>query len=186
MRVVRAPQIHLKNRELENTKLSAELQMLKSVDVNKENIIAQFKEEVVRLQTCLMEKEEQYREVLAKVSPLVRIDPPAPSSKTCSMRALLLLTCLRVGQGDNKALKEQVRQKEEQLQAAQQQSSLLAAELRDASSARDRTMSELYHMKLETDALRKAKADTQAQCARLERLVEQMKAEEAKQEVKRT
>lgn len=75
MRVLRAPQIHLKNRELENTKLSAELQMLKSVDVNKENIIAQFKEEVVRLQTCLMEKEEQYREVLAKVSPLVRKIP---------------------------------------------------------------------------------------------------------------
>lgn len=76
-----------------------------------------------------------------------------------------------------------MRQKEEQLQALQQQSSLLAAELRDASSARDRTMSELYHMKLETDALRKAKTDTQAQCTRLERLVEQMKAEEAKQEV---
>lgn len=91
--------------------------------------------------------------------------------------------CLCRGQGDNKALKEQVRQKEEQLQAIQQQSSLLAAELRDASSARDRTMTELYHMKLETDALRKAKADVQAQCTRLERLVEQMKAEEAKQEV---
>lgn len=75
-----------------------------------------------------------------------------------------------------------MRQKEEQLQAIQQQSSLLAAELRDASSARDRTMSELYHMKLETDALRQAKADAQAQCVRLERLVEQMKAE-AKQEV---
>lgn len=93
------------------------------------------------------------------------------------------LTRLCRGQGDNKALKEQVRQKEEQLQAIQQQSSLLAAELRDASSARDRTMSELYRMKLETDALRKAKADAEALCARLERLVEQMKAEEAKQEV---
>lgn len=72
---MRVPQIHLKNRELENTKLSAELQMLKSVDVNKENIIAQFKEEAVRLQTCLMEKEKQYREVLAKVSPVVRKIP---------------------------------------------------------------------------------------------------------------
>lgn len=145
--------IHLKNRELENTKLSAELQMLKSVDVNKENTIAQFKEEVGRLQSCLTEKEKQYREILAKVSPL----------------------------GDMKALKEQLRQKEEQLQANQQQSSLLAAELRDASAARDRTMSELYHMKLEADALRQAKAEAQAQCVRLERLVEQMKAE-AKQE----
>ncbi|XP_074538811.1 tax1-binding protein 1 homolog B isoform X2 [Halichoeres trimaculatus] len=145
--------IHLKNRELENTKLSAELQMLKSVDVNKENTIAQFKEEVGRLQACLTDKEKQYREILAKVPPL----------------------------SDMKALKEQLRQKEEQLQANQQQSSLLAAELRDASSTRDRTMSELYHMKLEADALRQAKADAQAQCARLERLVEQMKAE-AKEE----
>ncbi|XP_051263718.1 tax1-binding protein 1 homolog B isoform X2 [Dicentrarchus labrax] len=145
--------IHLKNRELENTKLSAELQMLKSVDVNKENTIAQFKEEVGRLQACLTEKEKQYREILAKVPPL----------------------------GDMKALKEQLRQKEEQLQANQQQSSLLAAELRDASSTRDRTMSELYHMKLEADALRQAKAEAQAQCVCLERLVEQMKAE-AKQE----
>ncbi|XP_070822130.1 tax1-binding protein 1 homolog B [Chaetodon trifascialis] len=138
--------IHLKNRELENTKLSAELQMLKSVDVNKENTIAQFKEEVGRLQACLTEKEKQYREILAKVPPL----------------------------GELKALKEQLRQKEEQLQANQQQSSLLAAELRDASSTRDRTMSELYHMKLEADALRQAKAEAQAQCVRL---VEQMKAE---------
>ncbi|XP_061572657.1 tax1-binding protein 1 homolog B isoform X3 [Cololabis saira] len=83
--------------------------------------------------------------------------------------------------GDMKALKEQLRQKEEQLQANQQQFSLLAAELRDASSTRDRTMSELYHMKLEADALRHAKAEAQAQCVRLELLVEQMKAE-AKQE----
>lgn len=83
-----------------------------------------------------------------------------------------------------KALKEQLRQKEEQLQANQQQSSLLAAELRDASSTRDRTISELYHMKLEADALRQAKAEAQAQIVRLELLVEQMKAE-AKQEAVR-
>ncbi|XP_059194932.1 tax1-binding protein 1 homolog B [Centropristis striata] len=141
--------IHLKNRELENTKLSAELQMLKSVDVNKENTIAQFKEEVGRLQACLTEKEKQYREILAKVPSL----------------------------GDMKALKEQLRQKEEQLQAKQQQASLLAAELRDASSTRDRTMSELYHKKLEADGLRQAKEEAQAQCLLLERLVEQMNAQ---------
>uniref|UniRef100_A0A3P8V521 Tax1 (human T-cell leukemia virus type I) binding protein 1b n=1 Tax=Cynoglossus semilaevis TaxID=244447 RepID=A0A3P8V521_CYNSE len=140
--------IHLKNRELENTKLSAELQMLKSVDVNKENTIAQFKDEVARLQTCLTEKEKQHREILAKVSPL----------------------------GDMKALKEQLRQKEEQLQANQQQTSLLAAELRDASRARDRTMSELYHMKLQTDALQQAKADAQAHCTHLEQEEEEAAA----------
>lgn len=80
-----------------------------------------------------------------------------------------------------KALKEQLRQKEEQLQANQQQSALLAAELRDASRTRDRTMSELYHMKVEADALRQAKTDAQAQCVQLECLVEQMKTE-AKEE----
>ncbi|XP_010774625.1 tax1-binding protein 1 homolog B isoform X1 [Notothenia coriiceps] len=148
--------IHLKNRELENTKLSAELQMLKSVDVNKENTIALFKEEVGRLQACLSEKEKQYKEILAKSSPL----------------------------GDMKAMKEQLRQKEEQLHANKQQSSLLAAELRDASSTRDRTMSELYHMKLEADALRQAKAEAQSQCARLERLVEQMKADAKREAAK--
>uniref|UniRef100_A0A4W6DJQ7 Tax1 (human T-cell leukemia virus type I) binding protein 1b n=1 Tax=Lates calcarifer TaxID=8187 RepID=A0A4W6DJQ7_LATCA len=79
--------------------------------------------------------------------------------------------------GEMKALKEQLRQKEEQLQANQQQSSLLAAELRDASRTRDRTMSELYRMKLEADALRQAKAEAQAQCVHLERMVEQMKTE---------
>lgn len=84
-------------------------------------------------------------------------------------------------QGDLKALKEQLRQKEEQLQANQQQSTMLAAELRDASSSRDRTMSELYHMKLEADALRQAKAEAQDHCDRLEVLVEKMK-EDAKQE----
>ncbi|XP_077454143.1 tax1-binding protein 1 homolog B isoform X2 [Stigmatopora argus] len=156
--------VHLKNRELDNTRLNAELQMMKSVDVNQENTIAQFKEdvgrlqqrlteEVGRLQQCLTEKEEQYKEVLAKVSPL----------------------------GDLNALKEQLRQKEEQLQANQQQLTMLGAELRDASSARDRTMSELYHMKLEVDVLRQAKADAEDHCSRLENLVEQMKAE-AKQE----
>lgn len=87
-------------------------------------------------------------------------------------------------QGDVKALKEQLRQKEEQLQANQQQSSLLAAELRDASSARDRTMSELYRIKLEADNLRQAKAETQAQCVRLECLVEQMKAEATQEAVR--
>uniref|UniRef100_A0A8C5B3I7 Tax1 (human T-cell leukemia virus type I) binding protein 1b n=1 Tax=Gadus morhua TaxID=8049 RepID=A0A8C5B3I7_GADMO len=148
--------IHLKNRELENTKQSAELQLLKSVDVNKDNSIARFKEEVARLQACLAEQEKQHLQLLAKVSP----------------------------PGDMKALKEQLRQKEEQLHATRQQSSMLAAELRDASSARDHSMSELYRMKLEADALRQAKTDTLAQCTRLERLVEQLKAE-AKQEAAR-
>lgn len=66
-------QIHLKNRELENTKLSAELQMLKSVDVNKENTIAQLKEELSRVKACLAEKDKQHRQLLANSSPSVHM-----------------------------------------------------------------------------------------------------------------
>ncbi|XP_034144599.1 tax1-binding protein 1 homolog B isoform X5 [Esox lucius] len=150
----RENQIHLKNRELENTKLSAELQMLKAVDVNKENSIAQLKDEVARLRSCLTEKEKQYKEVLA-------MGPQMSELKT---------------------MKEQLRQKEEQLHAKKQQSSMLSAELRDVSSARDRSMADLYRMRLETEALRKDKQDAQAQCLHLEGLVEQMKAKAQQEE----
>ncbi|KAM9488501.1 tax1-binding protein 1 homolog B isoform 3-T3 [Clarias gariepinus] len=139
--------IHLKNRELENTKLSAELQMLRSVDVNKENTIAQLKEELARAKACLAEKDKQHRQLLANSSP----------------------------SGESKALREQLRQKEEQLQATQQQASMLSAELRDSSNARDRSMAELYRVKLEVDTLRQGQTDAQAECSRLEKQMEEMK-----------
>ncbi|XP_017327013.1 tax1-binding protein 1 homolog B isoform X3 [Ictalurus punctatus] len=139
--------IHLKNRELENTKLSAELQMLRSVDVNKENTIAQLKEELARAKACLAEKDKQHRQLLANSSP----------------------------SGESKALREQLRQKEEQLQATQQQATMLSAELRDSSSARDRSMAELYRVKLEADTLRQGQAEARAECSLLEKQVEEMK-----------
>lgn len=83
-------------------------------------------------------------------------------------------------------MKEQLRQKEEQLQAKQQQASMLSAELRDASSARDRTMADLYRMRLETDALQQGKQEALAQCSRLERLVKQMKDDAQQEAVRRT
>ncbi|RMC05150.1 hypothetical protein DUI87_18332 [Hirundo rustica rustica] len=49
--------IHLKNTEIENTKLVKEIQTFKNLDVNKENIILYFKEEVGRLQLLINEKE---------------------------------------------------------------------------------------------------------------------------------
>ncbi|XP_036394675.1 tax1-binding protein 1 homolog B isoform X4 [Megalops cyprinoides] len=140
--------VHLKNRELENTKLMAELQMQKSVDVNKENMITQFKEEVGRLRTCVAEKEKLQKELLSNASPL----------------------------GEMNALKEKLRQTEEQLQATRQQAAMLASELRDASSARDRSMSELHRLRVEMEALRKSQADAQAQCARMEEQLDKMKA----------
>ncbi|KAG1939988.1 tax1-binding protein 1 homolog B isoform X3 [Pimephales promelas] len=139
--------IHLKNRELENTKLSAELQMLKSVDVNKENTIAQLKEELTRVKSCLVEKEKQHRQLLANSSP----------------------------SGESNALKEQLRQKEEQLQATQQQANMLKAELRDSSNARDRSMADLYRIRLEAESLKKGQTEARAECSRLEKQLEEMK-----------
>ncbi|XP_016411770.1 tax1-binding protein 1 homolog B isoform X4 [Sinocyclocheilus rhinocerous] len=139
--------IHLKNRELENTKLSAELQMLKSVDVNKENTIAQLKEELTRVKSCLAEKEKQHHQLLANSSP----------------------------SGESKALREQIRQKEEQLQATQQQANMLKAELRDSSNARDRSMADLYRIRLEAESLKKGQMEARAECSRLEKQLEEMR-----------
>ncbi|XP_036371653.1 tax1-binding protein 1 homolog A isoform X2 [Megalops cyprinoides] len=57
--------IHLRNTELENTKLSAELQMLRSVDMNKEITIAQFQDELSRLRA---ERDRLQEESLAASS----------------------------------------------------------------------------------------------------------------------
>ncbi|XP_035264457.1 tax1-binding protein 1 homolog B isoform X2 [Anguilla anguilla] len=140
--------VHLKNRELETRKLTAELQMQKVVDVNKENMITQFKEEVGRLRACLAEKEKLQKEILSHSSPSTEKD----------------------------ALKEQLRQTEEQLQATRQQASMLASELRDASSARDRGISDLHRLRVEMEALRKSQADAQAQCGRMEEQLDKLRA----------
>lgn len=92
------------------------------------------------------------------------------ASDTC------VCVCLCVcSQGESKALREQLRQKEEQLQATQQQATMLSAELRDSSSARDRSMAELYRVKLEADTLRQGQAEARAECSLLEKQVEEMK-----------
>uniref|UniRef100_H2LK80 Tax1 (human T-cell leukemia virus type I) binding protein 1a n=1 Tax=Oryzias latipes TaxID=8090 RepID=H2LK80_ORYLA len=53
---------HLRSTELENTKLSAELQMLKAVELNREVTIAQFQEELERLRAELARVREQLRQ----------------------------------------------------------------------------------------------------------------------------
>uniref|UniRef100_A0A672YAZ7 Tax1 (human T-cell leukemia virus type I) binding protein 1a n=1 Tax=Sphaeramia orbicularis TaxID=375764 RepID=A0A672YAZ7_9TELE len=53
---------HLRSTELENTKLSAELQMLKAVELNREVTIAQFQEELERLRAELSRVREQLRQ----------------------------------------------------------------------------------------------------------------------------
>lgn len=58
-------QAHLRSAELENTKLSAELQMLKAVELNREVTIAQFQEELERLRACVVQRDSLEKELLA-------------------------------------------------------------------------------------------------------------------------
>ncbi|XP_063461732.1 tax1-binding protein 1 isoform X14 [Pan paniscus] len=60
--------VHLKNTEIENTKLMSEVQTLKNLDGNKESVITHFKEEIGRLQLCLAEKENLQRTFLLTTS----------------------------------------------------------------------------------------------------------------------
>uniref|UniRef100_A0A4W5PCD9 Tax1 (human T-cell leukemia virus type I) binding protein 1a n=1 Tax=Hucho hucho TaxID=62062 RepID=A0A4W5PCD9_9TELE len=138
---------HLRSTELENTKLSAELQMLKAVELNREVTIAQFQEELDRLRACVTQKDRLEKELHTHA----------------------------VDKAEMGRLREQLRQCEEQLQASRQQAAMLASELRDSASARDRTMTELYRARLEADALRASLADAQAECRRMETQLDHMR-----------
>uniref|UniRef100_A0A4W5KC16 Tax1 (human T-cell leukemia virus type I) binding protein 1a n=1 Tax=Hucho hucho TaxID=62062 RepID=A0A4W5KC16_9TELE len=139
--------VHLRSTELENTKLSAELQMLKAVELNREVTIAQFQEELDRLRACVTQKDRLEKELHTHA----------------------------VDKAEMGRLREKLRQAEEQLQASRQQAAMLVSELRDSASARDRTMTELYRARLEVDALHASLADAQAECRRMETQLDRMR-----------
>ncbi|XP_012576446.1 PREDICTED: tax1-binding protein 1 isoform X2 [Condylura cristata] len=127
--------IHLKNTEIENTKLVSEIQTLKNLDGNKEGMITHFKEEIGRLQLCLAEKE--------------------------SLQRAFLLTAS--SKEDTFFLKEQLRKAEEQVQATRQEVVFLAKELSDAVNVRDKTMADLHTARLENEKVKKQLADAVAE-----------------------
>ncbi|XP_048195576.1 tax1-binding protein 1 isoform X1 [Perognathus longimembris pacificus] len=127
--------VHLKNTEIENTKLVSEVQTLKNLDGNKESVITHFKEEIGRLQSCLAEKENL-------------------------QRAFLLTTS---NKEDTFLLKEQLRKAEEQVQATRQEVVFLSKELSDAVNVRDKTMADLHTVRLENEKVRKQLTDALAE-----------------------
>uniref|UniRef100_G3WQV5 Tax1 binding protein 1 n=1 Tax=Sarcophilus harrisii TaxID=9305 RepID=G3WQV5_SARHA len=127
--------VHLKNTEIENTKLVTEIQTLKNLDGNKENMIAHYKEEVGRLQLCMAEKENLHRALLLTAS----------------------------GKNDTAYLKEQLRKAEEQAQATRQEVVFLAKELSDAVNVRDQTMADLHSARLENEQVKKQLAEAVAE-----------------------
>ncbi|XP_032499815.1 tax1-binding protein 1 isoform X3 [Phocoena sinus] len=127
--------VHLKNTEIENTKLVSEVQTLKNLDGNKENMITHFKEEISRLKFCLAEKENL-------------------------QRAFLLTSSTKE---DTVFFKEQLRKAEEQVQATRQEAVFLAKELSDAVNVRDKTMADLHTARLENERVKKQLADAVAE-----------------------
>ena len=97
---------------------------------------------------------------------------------------MCVCVCKCARQAEVGRLGEQLRQAEEQLQASRQQAAMLASEPRHSTSARDRTLTELYRARLEADALRASLADAQAECQRMETQLDRMRSA-AQQEVVR-
>ncbi|XP_044306586.1 tax1-binding protein 1 isoform X2 [Varanus komodoensis] len=131
--------IHLKNTEVENTKLASEVQTLKNLDGKKENLISYYKEEIGRLQLCAAEKEKL-------------------------KRAFLLTSS---NKEEASILKEQLRKAEDQIQASRQEAMLMSKELSDAVNVRDKTMADLHSARLENEKVKKQLTDALAELKKI-------------------
>ncbi|KAM9303866.1 tax1-binding protein 1 isoform 3-T4 [Morus bassanus] len=150
--------IHLKNTEIENTKLVKEIQTFKNLDANKENMISYYKEEVGRLQLFIAEKENMKKAFLLSSS----------------------------NKEDASILKEQLRKAEDQIQASKQEAVLMSKELSDAVNVRDKTMADLHSVRLENEKLKKQLADALAEIKKITALKnEQETSNTVEQELRR-
>ncbi|KAM6134911.1 tax1-binding protein 1 isoform 3-T3 [Pterocles gutturalis] len=150
--------IHLKNTEIENTKLVKEIQTFKNSDANKENMISYYKEEVGRLQLFIAEKENMKKAFLHSSS----------------------------DKEDASILKEQLRKAEDQIQASKQEAVLMSKELSDAVNVRDKTMADLHSARLENEKLKKQLTDALAELKKITALKnEQETSNTAEQELRR-
>ncbi|XP_035172204.1 tax1-binding protein 1 isoform X3 [Oxyura jamaicensis] len=150
--------IHLKNTEIENTKLVKEIQTFKNLDANKENMISYYKEEVGRLQLFIAEKENMKKAFLLSSS----------------------------NKEDASILKEQLRKAEDQIQASKQEAVLMSKELSDAVNVRDKTMADLHSARLENEKLKKQLADALAELKKITALKNEQETSNAvEQELRR-
>ncbi|NXV56124.1 TAXB1 protein, partial [Molothrus ater] len=150
--------IHLKNTEIENTKLVKEIQTFKNLDANKENMISYYKEEVGRLQLLIAEKENMKKAILHSSS----------------------------DKDEASILKEQLRKAEDQIQASKQEAVLMSKELSDAVNVRDKTMADLHSARLENEKFKKQLAEALAELIKITTLKNEQEASNAvEQELRR-
>ncbi|XP_031964967.1 tax1-binding protein 1 isoform X3 [Corvus moneduloides] len=150
--------IHLKNTEIENTKLVKEIQTFKNLDANKESMISYYKEEVGRLQLLIAEKENMKKAFLHSSS----------------------------NKDEASILKEQLRKAEDQIQASKQEAVLMSKELSDAVTVRDKTMADLHSARLENEKFKKQLAEALAELIKITTLKNEQEASNAvEQELRR-
>ncbi|XP_058686700.1 tax1-binding protein 1 isoform X4 [Poecile atricapillus] len=150
--------IHLKNTEIENTKLVKEIQTFKNLDANKENMISYYKEEVGRLQLLIAENENMKKAFLHSSS----------------------------HKDEASILKEQLRKAEDQIQASKQEAVLMSKELSDAVNVRDKTMADLHSARLENEKFKKQLAEALAELIKITALKNEQEASNAvEQELRR-
>ncbi|KAF4799241.1 Tax1-binding protein 1 like protein [Turdus rufiventris] len=150
--------IHLKNTEIENTKLVKEIQTFKNLDANKENMVSYYKEEVGRLQLLIAEKENMKKAFLHSSS----------------------------NKDEASILKEQLRKAEDQIQASKQEAVLMSKELSDAVNVRDKTMADLHSARLENEKFKKQLAEALAELKKITALKNEQEASNAvEQELRR-
>ncbi|KAF2983369.1 hypothetical protein EK904_000885, partial [Melospiza melodia maxima] len=150
--------IHLKNTEIENTRLVKEIQTFKNLDANKENMISYYKEEVGRLQLLIAEKENMKKAILHSSS----------------------------DKDEASILKEQLRKAEDQIQASKQEAVLMSKELSDAVNVRDKTMADLHSARLENEKFKKQLAEALAELIKITTLKNEQEASNAvEQELRR-
>ncbi|XP_062867876.1 tax1-binding protein 1 homolog A isoform X1 [Trichomycterus rosablanca] len=164
---------HMRSAELENTKLSAELQMLKAVELNREVTISQYQEEIHRLRT---ERNMQHGDsnVLGKLHEVKE------QLKTARQQAAILDSDLRAESGGHELTKAE-------FQGVREEVETLRASLADAQKQCSDTQSQLQVLQSQkslemdrTGALSELEAELQKEVDEL-KLRLQMAAEHYKE-----
>ncbi|MCI4392316.1 hypothetical protein PGIGA_G00144640 [Pangasianodon gigas] len=152
---------HMRSAELENTKLSAELQMLKAVELNREVTISQYQEEIHRLRT-----ERSAHPADANV--LEQLRQVKEQLEATYQRAAMLDSELHEASSEHERTKAE-------LQRVSQEAEIIRASLADAQKECRITQNQLYELRSQTlQKTERAEAVSELE-AELQKEVEELK-----------
>ncbi|XP_017309872.1 tax1-binding protein 1 homolog A [Ictalurus punctatus] len=127
---------HMRSAELENTKLSAELQMLKAVELNREVTISQYQEEIHRLHT-------ERNAHAADTNVIEQLRQVKEQLEATYQRAAMLDSELREVSGEHEHTKAE-------LQRVRQEAEIIRASLAQAQEECRTAQNQLYELRSQT------------------------------------